>query len=282
MGLFNFLKSKNDIHDANLFYNLDLAKKYIELLAPSKLSKSGIEELKNNLVLSGMNDDEAHAAMLYSVNDFDNAVNIYSQLSNLQPKSMYMLGTCYLYGRGTTKDTYKAFELLKLASVNQCADAMFFLSICFEQGVGTTVDLKKASEWEKKALDLNVPRAFFYRAIKHHTGIGAQKDINLTFKSLQKADMDLAYYSLGYMYKHGLGTDINHKKAFELFKKSSECWDIRGILELVNYYVNGLAGTRDLDKAIYWETVLYNISKDETEMDTDKFRRTLEKIISMK
>jgi TPR repeat protein len=51
---------------------------------------------------------------------------------------------------------------------------------------------------------------------------------------------------LGHCYKSGIGTDINNKKAFELYQKAADLGNASGINNLGDCYKNGI-GT-DIDK----------------------------------
>ena len=75
-----------------------------------------------------------------------------------------------------------------------------------------------------------------------------------------------AYSCLGYIYYYGRTNNPDYKKAFEYFKKSSECGDITSSYKLADMYRNGYYVNKDYDK--YAEIIkgLYPRIKDATNL----------------
>ncbi len=57
-----------------------------------------------------------------------------------------------------------------------------------------------------------------------------------------------AYSCLGYIYYYGRTNEPDYKKAFEYFKKSSDCGDIASSYKLADMYRNGYYVNKDYDK----------------------------------
>lgn len=73
------------------------------------------------------------------------------------------------------------------------------------------------------------------------------------YKKAAKKNEDYAEYRLGYMYKYGIGTPKNNKKAFMWLTKASQCWFYGDAqFELALMYYEGLGTTKDLVKAFAW------------------------------
>lgn len=283
MGFFDIFKAKNylsDVHRAKIFSGGEIATKYINNTKDSKVTPSLKKKVRDKLLASNMPDLEIQATLYHISADYDNSFRIYSQLPTMQSDSMYALAISYFYGKGTKKNYEKAFELWKQASIDGYSEAMFFLSLCYLAGHGTAVDLQKASYWEEKALEFNDPRAFYSKAVQNHVNSYTKQDVELTFMYLKKAGV-YSLYPLGYMYKHGLGVDINHSEAFKLFKESSDAGDPRAMNEMLMYCASNDYGFKDINLALYWAKKLYPISLKESIFDSNKLYNGIKKLESM-
>ena len=61
-----------------------------------------------------------------------------------------------------------------------------------------------------------------------------------------------AQYSLGYMYRNGLGVSKDYNKAFYWFTKAAEQGNVVAQWSLGNLYLQGWGVTQDNNKAFYW------------------------------
>src|SRR5207248_2060337 len=59
-------------------------------------------------------------------------------------------------------------------------------------------------------------------------------------------------YLLGYFNYHGIGTDIDKQKAFELYQKAANLGNSEAQHHLADMYENGEGVEKDKDQAIYW------------------------------
>ncbi len=138
-------------------------------------------------------------------NEFENFVN--SHKANLNDAvSQFMIGTRYLEGRGTPKDSKKAFEWFQKAANRGFASAQYNLGLMYDKGEGVSQDDKKAAEWYQKA--------------------AVQGDVN-------------AQYNLGVMYDQGIGVSQDYKKAAEWYQKAAESGDASAQNSLGAMYANG-------------------------------------------
>ncbi|GBC21947.2 kinase-like domain-containing protein [Rhizophagus irregularis DAOM 181602=DAOM 197198] len=90
----------------------------------------------------------------------------------------------------------------------------------------------------------------------YQNGIGTDIDNKKAFELYQHAagleDSPGIYCNLGYCYYHGSGTDIDEKKAFELFQKAADLGDSLAQYALAKMYENGEGIDKNVNKAIHW------------------------------
>ncbi|CAB4419745.1 unnamed protein product [Rhizophagus irregularis] len=86
-------------------------------------------------------------------------------------------------------------------------------------------------------------------------GIGTEKDeikaFELYKKAAEKGQIDLTCM-LGKCYQNGEGTEKNLEKAFHWFQKAAENGDEEAIFNLAKCYYNGEGTEKNLEKAFYW------------------------------
>ena len=59
-----------------------------------------------------------------------------------------------------------------------------------------------------------------------------------------------AQYRTGYMFEHGIGTDINMDKAFEYYQNAVDSGKTDAMYSLAQMYERGIGTDADIDKAI--------------------------------
>lgn len=92
-------------------------------------------------------------------------------------------------------------------------------------------------------------------AMKHIYGDGVPEDNDLATKLLTKAhEMGHveATYNLGICYHYGFGTDIDLKKAFELYLESANVGYGKGMELVGRFYNRGIYVKHDLRLAEFW------------------------------
>ncbi|CAB4417956.1 unnamed protein product [Rhizophagus irregularis] len=166
--------------------------------------------------------------------------------------AQFNLGKCYQIGTGVRKDTRKAFELYKKSAKQESIGAQFQLIYCYNLGYGTEINKVKAFELVKIMAKKGDNDALYLLGLHYIFGVGVNRDRKEAFKIFKdlaenespitnylSGDKEIIinkvddFYSrlltenrhlnaniiLGYCYIYGVGTEVNHKKAFDLFKK---------------------------------------------------------------
>lgn len=67
------------------------------------------------------------------------------------PEAQYLLGCCFVYGRGVLKDDHAAFAWFALAADKGHSAAMTMLGCLYEYGSGVTKNAAKANDWYERA-----------------------------------------------------------------------------------------------------------------------------------
>ncbi|KAG9295258.1 hypothetical protein G9A89_015745 [Geosiphon pyriformis] len=143
--------------------------------------------------------------------------------------AQYNLALCYLNGRGTTKDSEKAFELYSKAAEAGHLNAQYNLALCYLNGRGTTKDSEKAFELYSKAAEAGNLDSQVNLANCYLNGRGTTKDSEKAFELYSKAAEAghlNAQNSLAVCYLNGRGTTKDSEKAFELYSKAAEAGDL--------------------------------------------------------
>ena len=95
----------------------------------------------------------------FDVKDYNNAFSWAEAAAKVgNTKAMNLVGICYTFGDGTSRDYTKAFKNFELASMQPDAHnepGIFFnLANCYDMGRGTEKDLDAAEKWYKKAAEM--------------------------------------------------------------------------------------------------------------------------------
>ena len=76
---------------------------------------------------------------------------IQAELGNLE--AQYVLGNCYMVGKGVEQDYTKAFEWLNKASLQGNHNGQYLMGICYTFGYGVEKNYNLAVEWLQKAAE---------------------------------------------------------------------------------------------------------------------------------
>ncbi|MCQ2814671.1 MAG: hypothetical protein MJ227_00045 [Bacilli bacterium] len=171
----------------------------------------------------------------------------------------------------------------------------------YEKGLGVKVDLEKAEEYYRLGVSKNDPSSIYnlslllikkdnnnteaYTLLKNNvllhnhyksayllSKLYFNKDNQLSFAFLNKAfdinkELDILEpklcYELGRYYQKGIGTDINHKKAYQYFLMGSQYNDPLCLLELSIYTKNGIVADKnsELSEVLYKKAVEHGLIK---------------------
>ncbi len=135
------------------------------------------------------------------------------------PHDLDSIGTCYLFGKGVTKNQKQAVIYFRSAAQQGLASAQTHLGSCYYSGTGVNQNHQQAFEW-------------FLKAAK-------QGDLT-------------AQDNLGSCYLLGHGTTKNHIAAVEWYKKAAGKGNASAQAHLGSCYLYGQGVTADKDTAIYW------------------------------
>lgn len=206
------------------------------------------------------------------------------------PVAQCGLAIAYLHGEGTDKDIrkvefwatksaksgyYYAQTLLgdlnynvhhnlqeaiywweKAAAQNDTHSMQQLANLYFNGGNGVLKDKMVAFKWVEKAAELGDVGAMVTMADAYIFG---DRGLNVDYaKALQWYDKAIAtgnlsglhLYSAGVMYKTGMGTEANLKKAFYLFQKAAELKYAQAYNDLAYFYAEGEIVPQNFDIAI--------------------------------
>ena len=180
----------------------------------------------------------------------------------LKPYVQYRIGKMFCYGLGTEQDYEKAFEWFERSAKQKNKFAQFSLANLYYYGNGVEKDLSQAFLWYQKSSAQGQPYASYAVAQMYSKGEyvsqggeTAQRYYKaalsgfLELESMEQADDNL-YYKLGFMFKKGLGTDIDMDRAIDYFKRSAEMNNKNGLYEYGKALLLGEHIPQDKEKAV--------------------------------
>ena len=180
----------------------------------------------------------------------------------LKPYVQYRIGKMFCYGLGTEQDYQKAFEWFERSAKQKNKFAQFSLANLYYYGNGVEKDLSQAFLWYQKSSAQGQPYASYAVAQMYSKGEyvsqggeTAQRYYKaalsgfLELESMEQADDNL-YYKLGFMFKKGLGTDIDMDRAIDYFKRSAEMNNKNGLYEYGKALLLGEHIPQDKEKAV--------------------------------
>ena len=180
----------------------------------------------------------------------------------LKPYVQYRIGKMFCYGLGTEQDYEKAFEWFERSAKQKNKFAQFSLANLYYYGSGVEKDLSQAFLWYQKSSAQGQPYASYAVAQMYSKGEyvsqggeTAQRYYKaalsgfLELESMEQADDNL-YYKLGFMFKKGLGTDIDMDRAIDYFKRSAEMNNKNGLYEYGKALLLGEHIPQDKEKAV--------------------------------
>ncbi|WP_337643901.1 MobP3 family relaxase [Ruminococcus bicirculans (ex Wegman et al. 2014)] len=180
----------------------------------------------------------------------------------LKPYVQYRIGKMFCYGLGTEQNYQKAFEWFERSAKQKNKFAQFSLANLYYYGNGVEKDLSQAFLWYQKSSAQGQPYASYAVAQMYSKGEyvsqggeTAQRYYKaalsgfLELESMEQADDNL-YYKLGFMFKKGLGTDIDMDRAIDYFKRSAEMNNKNGLYEYGKVLLLGENIPQDIEKAV--------------------------------
>lgn len=163
----------------------------------------------------------------------------------------YRIGKMYSYGLGVEANDEKAYRFYSLSAESDNKYAMYSLANCYYYGKGTNTDHETAFKWYSRAAQMNMPYANYAVAQMYQNGDGTTQDLNKAYENYrialdaflnlnekEQADDNLLY-KIGYMYKKGLGTDVDVSKSLEFFAMSAKQGNKNAIYEYGKALIEG-------------------------------------------
>jgi TPR repeat protein len=148
--------------------------------------------------------------------------------------ALYFIGCYYHDGFGTCVDYLKAISWWEKLSKHHDSNgsAENEIGVMYQHGKGVPKDAAVAVKWYRKGALRGNSVAQRNLAIHYTSGNGVTKDERWAFewmlRSAQQNEDYLAPYLVGDYYSLGIGTSVDHAKAMEWWKKSSDHNDCDG------------------------------------------------------
>lgn len=178
--------------------------------------------------------------------DFEKAAIYYEKDAKLSLTACMNLGYLYLKGLGVTKN----IEYSKSFLYNY-----YYKGYFCQYGIGTAVNYESAQKYYKKC---RVGSEFYGKAL-NQLGLLQQKKSEdfkeaLSFFNLAvEENCSDAFNSLGDVYKHGYGVDVDYDAAFKWYSKAAqEPEDNGGQFNLGMMYSEGKGAKVDYKLALHW------------------------------
>ena len=102
-------------------------------------------------------------------------------------KSQYAIGEMLEKGKGTIKDTKKAFKWYLAAAKQNDKKAAYKVGRAYLEGKGVSKNYKKAHDWFKSSANQKYVRAEYYLGTLHEYGLGVSKNYNEALKWYKQA-----------------------------------------------------------------------------------------------
>ncbi|MFU8789617.1 MAG: tetratricopeptide repeat protein [Methylobacter sp.] len=148
-----------------------------------------------------------------------------------------------------------AFEWLKKAVEQGCAEAQYLLARCYFNGQGIGRNSVLGIEWLKKAAEQGNAEAQCYLSNLHIQGFYIELNDALAFECLEKAaerGVAEAQYRLALCYFEGKGVEQNDDLAFEWLKKAAEQGNAEAQYRLAHCYFEGKDVEQNYEFAYEW------------------------------
>ncbi|CAI2168522.1 20503_t:CDS:2 [Funneliformis geosporum] len=152
------------------------------------------------------------------------AFELYKEASTNNTFAAYVVGECFLYGQGISKNVAEAYKFYKKSAEGGFAPAYKKVGLCYDMGTGVAVDKEKAFYWIEKSAEADDNYGQYTLGRFYEIGNGCEKDESMGFAWYVKAadqGITAALHKVGICYKYGIGTSINTYKAVEHFKRAA-------------------------------------------------------------
>lgn len=205
--------------------------------------------------VSNNNSDAMNSlAMIYIENskkrsDKTKAIQLFSKSCKLENSlACYNLGLRYDQGDGVESNKKKAFNLYLKASNLGFHEATRAVGDMFYQGIGVPKNILKAFDFFQKAADDGNMRAAYNAALMILNG-EVVKSKNIAVKLLKNA-MNNGNEKAGFALARYYEKNNQYQKAVVSMSHSANLGNLDAINALAIYYLKGLTGSKDKEKAL--------------------------------
>jgi uncharacterized protein len=180
------------------------------------------------------------------------------------PKSQWRLGNCYRGGLGIKQNKKTGWEWIHKAAENGNMEAQHDLSAYYKslalQEINIEKNLHESAKWCLMAAEQGCPSSQVKMSEKYLRGIGVKKNIRLARKWAKKSAKQ---GSSGGQSQFGvLLLESDPDQSFDLFKKSSEQGDERGIRNLASCHLHGIGTEKNYEEGLRWMKIYGEKSPD--------------------
>ena len=220
----------------------DLLKQFQKLPDDKELLDEKIKKMENNPVI------EKHEKPV----DFDQ-IKLFAENGN--PEFQFMLARCYANGEGTEKNTEEALKWYSLSADKGFYKAQNNLAVMYYEGDGVEKDFEKAKFWFNKALEKNKTYPNIGLGMICIEEADDYKSAMKYFKAAEKAggnEIVSAYAALAKVYASENSGFCNYKKALDYYKKSANMGSDFSQFSIGEMYRDGLGVKKDLSEAKKW------------------------------
>ena len=166
-------------------------------------------------------------------------------------KAQYQLGQIFAKGNYFKKDLSQAkFWLQKSAEANNA-----FGQLCYGLYFEEINDYKKAFYWLSESNNKQLFESYSLLAELYRNGLGTEQDLKKAFElNLAGAKLGdrFAMFRVAYSYSCGEGCDVNKSEAFKWYKKLADKGDESAQNNIGAMYASGDGVTKDEKEAFKW------------------------------
>ena len=273
--------------------------------------------------------DFSTAESYFSQKDYSRAFSEFLPLANEGDfRSQYYIGYLYLNGLGVTQDVKEAVRFLNMSSDQNYDMAQSLLAFLYDEGQAVPQNRERAMELYQRAAEQNNSSANLNLGVMYYNGTIVEKNHAKALEYFKKVPVDEkpivaryigdillnnvqlrnyaqarhyytlaakqneldAFFSLGEIYRRGLGVPKNVATALPYYRYAASKGYAPAQYILGIIYVNGEGGTRNIPKGYAWfslaaeqrfinaEKALEQLSDTMSVADFDQSRREISMI----
>jgi len=169
--------------------------------------------------------------------------------------SQFMLGDCYVLGKGVEKNYEKAAYWYSLSANQGELRAKCNLGILYENGKGVSQDVVKAFALYEESAKAGASYGLLQLGLCYLRGIGTEKDTNEAYKLIYQAATlgeEYAQFKIAEGIENGTWGGQDRTKAFYWYKKSADQGFLDAQTEVGRCYEKGYGTIQSDFEAAHW------------------------------